>query len=240
MDPLRVYHLSGEWGLPSMSPFGLKLLTWLRLAGIDHTSVVENNTTKGPKRKSPWIVLADGRTMGDTAHIIEHLKAEHGVDPDAHLTPGEAAEGLAIRRMVENHYYYGWLHSMFVTDHGWDHTRPHFDFIPRPLRYAVARIIRRDISRDVYLHGMGRHKQAEIDQLARDDLDGLSTLLADRPFFGGARPSLTDCTVYGVLALTLWVPVESAAKRHLQTRANLVTWCERTRESLWAGVPAQR
>jgi glutathione S-transferase len=52
---LRVFTFSPDWGLPTNGPFALKLLAWLELAGIPYEQVVENNSGKGPKGKSPWI-----------------------------------------------------------------------------------------------------------------------------------------------------------------------------------------
>ena len=51
---LRVFTFSPDWGLPTNGPFALKLLAWLRLADLPYEQVVENNSGKGPKGKSPW------------------------------------------------------------------------------------------------------------------------------------------------------------------------------------------
>ena len=47
---LRVFTFSPGWGLPTVGPFALKLLAWLELCGIPYEQVVEDNTTKGPKK----------------------------------------------------------------------------------------------------------------------------------------------------------------------------------------------
>ena len=38
-----------DWGLPSTGPFALKLILWLRLAGIEFDLEHEDDTRKGPK-----------------------------------------------------------------------------------------------------------------------------------------------------------------------------------------------
>lgn len=230
---IRLVILGPEWGLPSISPFGLKLATWMRLAGIDHEIAVENNPGKGPKKKSPWIEL-DGERMGDSAMIIERLTRERGIDPDSHLDAEGHARGLVIRRLFEAHYMFAFEYSVFVADSGWEHSRKHFDFLPVPVRGLVLRLIRRDFRKGIWTQGIGRHSPEEIDRLACDDLDAAAVLLGDRPFFLGDRPTQTDCTAYAFLALTLWSPVDSAAQRHLRTRENLVAFAERMRDRFWS------
>ena len=53
MEKLTAYHLPGAWGLPSVSPFCLKLDAWLRIAGIEHESVTATTPFGGPKGKAP-------------------------------------------------------------------------------------------------------------------------------------------------------------------------------------------
>lgn len=230
---LTLVWLGPEFGLPTFSPFGLKLATWLRLAGIEHRTRVENDTRKGPKQKSPFIERG-GEAIGDSELIIETLIAELGLDPDAHLDNQQRAVGLMLRRTFEDHFNFVHMHHMFVTDDGWAHSRPHFDFLPAPVRPVVARLIRRAIRKETWIQGLGRHSIEEMDAMGKADLDAASTLLGDQDFFFGDAPTLTDCTVYAFLAHTLWGPFETTVKAHLQARPNLVAFCERMRDKLWA------
>jgi len=54
---LKVFTFSPAWGLPTSGPFPLKLIKWLDLSGLPYRQVYEDNSMKGPKRKSPWIEL---------------------------------------------------------------------------------------------------------------------------------------------------------------------------------------
>ena len=73
MTHLTVYHLPGRWGLPSVSPFCLKLDAFLRIAGIAHEAITAATPFGGPKGKAPWITL-DGETLGDSSLIVEYLR----------------------------------------------------------------------------------------------------------------------------------------------------------------------
>ena len=45
---LTVFQYAGSFGLPSASPFCLKLTTWLNMAGIPYASVVLTDPRKAP------------------------------------------------------------------------------------------------------------------------------------------------------------------------------------------------
>ncbi len=94
--PIKVFSFDPAWGLPfaSCAPFPIKLECWLRLTELPYQAIVENNSDKGPKKKSPWIEDEEVR-MGDTELIIEYLKQKHDIDPDANLTSQEKATALA-------------------------------------------------------------------------------------------------------------------------------------------------
>ena len=86
------------WGR-NVSPFGLKLEAWLRLADIPYTVEPSTDLGKAPKGKLPYI-RDEGRLIGDTTLIIEHLKSSRGIDPDAGLDERERAEALMLAAAV--------------------------------------------------------------------------------------------------------------------------------------------
>ena len=106
-QPIRLFAFGSGWGIPfpTAAPFPLKLATWLRMTGLDHEIVVENNPGKGPKKKSPWIEDGEVR-MGDSELIIRYLGEKYGVDPDAVClrvtarwpSPGDACSRSTITR----------------------------------------------------------------------------------------------------------------------------------------------
>jgi glutathione S-transferase len=219
-----------------MSPFGLKLATWLRVTGIEHETNVENDPRKGPKSKSPWIVDGD-LTLGDTEFIIAHLKSSRAVDPDARLSPRERALALTLRRTYEEHFHQIAEYSYWELDQGWEHTRGHFDFLPAVVRPLLLKIIRSDCRKEGRIRGIGRHSAEEIARKAADDLDAAETILGDQPYLFGSEPTTVDCTLYGFLALTLWSPICYFAQDELKRRGKLVAHCERMRERYWQEAP---
>jgi glutathione S-transferase len=62
--------------------------------------------------------------------------------------------------------------------------------------------------------------------MGRADLEALSILLAERPFFVAERPTTIDAVAYGFLANLLLVPIETDLKRAATGLPNLVAWTD--------------
>ena len=79
---------------PSLSPFCLKLETWLRISKVPfETTTTLQASTKG---KSPWIVY-NGRAIADSSIIVNFLTREFNVGLDSHLTDEQRAIGHAFK-----------------------------------------------------------------------------------------------------------------------------------------------
>merc|ERR1712142_927538 len=84
----------------SISPFALKVETWLRLTGIKYENI---HTMKfSSKGQIPYIEL-NGEQIPDSNIIIEKLKKKFEVDPDKDILDENLAMGHAATVMVENH-----------------------------------------------------------------------------------------------------------------------------------------
>jgi glutathione S-transferase len=229
--PVVVVQFPDVWGR-NVSPFGLKLEAWLRLADIPYTVQPSMDLGKAPKGKLPYI-HDEGRTIGDTTLIIEHLKATRGIDPDAGLGPRERAEALALQRLLEDHLYFVIVYSRWIDEAGWAELEPaFFGRVPFPARGMVARHYRRKIQRLLQLQGLGRHRPDEIYAMGLADLQALADYLADRPFLMGDQLTSVDACAYGFLANILYVPFETELKRAAESFPNLVTYCEAMEQGL--------
>ena len=234
---LRLTTFGPEWGLPSVSPFAIKLATWLRAAEIPHAHEVEDDPRKGPKQKTPWIEYGDVR-MGDSELIIQHLGERFGFDLDAHLSPAEAARGLVIRRTFENHFHHILEHYLFVSHGGWQAIKPHFRFLPAVIRPLVLPMIRSDARKESHIRGIGRHTEEERSRLARADLHAAQALLGDQSFILGDALTTTDCTLFAFLLFVQRTPYDTASKAHLAELPALGAYVGRIQARLWPELSA--
>jgi glutathione S-transferase len=90
---ITLYGFGPLFGLPDPSPFVLKTLTQLKMSGLPFR-LERASPRAAPKGKIPFI--RDGEfVLGDSVFILDHLKAAHGVDLDAQLTPAQKAIGAS-------------------------------------------------------------------------------------------------------------------------------------------------
>jgi len=90
-------------GPANMSPFCVKLETYLRMAG-NRIPSGPGRFQKGPLGRIPYAEI-DGKTMGDTTLIIDRLKQKFG-DPLDERSPPSRRPGVALQRPRRTHLYF--------------------------------------------------------------------------------------------------------------------------------------
>ncbi|QYJ06618.1 glutathione S-transferase family protein [Qipengyuania flava] len=229
MSAIKAYHLPGRWGLVTVSPFCLKLDAFFRMTGIEHQSITAATPFAGPKKKAPWIEY-QGRTLGDSALIIDFLKGEFGVDPDARLSAAQKGAAVAIQRMIEENLYWAMVYDRWRRDENWPILKGSvLGDIPAPVRAILAPYARRAVTKQLEGHGMGLHSPEEIEAISAKDIGALAGLLGDQDWFFGEQPTMTDATVYSLLANIAYVPFSSPMKPMIAGHANLAAWLDRFR-----------
>ncbi|MFL5815771.1 MAG: glutathione S-transferase family protein [Bdellovibrionia bacterium] len=222
------------WGLPNMSPFCAKLETYLRMTGVEY-KLKGGNITEAPNGRVPYVKI-DGKVMGDSTLIIEHLKKTHGDRLDSGLSPEQKALSQAVKGMVEDHLYFAAAALRWMDEGSLAHVRKAFlGFLPPVIGALIFdKLIRKDLVKLVKAHGMGQHPREVILKFAMDDLTAVSTLLGDKPFFHGAEPTTIDATLYGFLIQVLWVPWDNELKQHALALKNLEPYCQRMKQKYFA------
>ncbi|XP_070541196.1 failed axon connections homolog [Ptychodera flava] len=155
-----------------LSPFPLKLETYLKFAKIPYKVALGKG--RGPKSKIPWIEY-NGLKIGDSSLIIEFLNEEFKVDLKKNLNPEEKAIGRAFQKMAEENMFWGHVHWLFLQDHAeW----PSISGILKILgKYLLLPLVRREMKKLMYGHGIGRHTEHELFSIVKKDLRALSTFL---------------------------------------------------------------
>jgi glutathione S-transferase len=229
-QPIRLFTFGNGWGIPfpTAAPFPLKLATWLRMAGLEHQIVVENNPGKGPKKKSPWIEDGEVR-MGDSELIIRYLAAKHGIDLDARLSPLERALSVAWHRTFEEHYHQAFEHQLFFGRGGEERFAELVATMPAVARLIAPPMMRSQFKKQLYARCLVRHHESDIIAMGKADLDAASTFLGDRPYFFGDQPAAFDACAFGFLGVTVYVTGDNPLYRHAASIPNLMAYTERMR-----------
>jgi glutathione S-transferase len=234
VSELVVHQLPGAWGLPSISPFCLKLDAWLRIAGIPFQTVVDATPFRGPKGKLPWIEH-EGRKIGDSGFIIEYLERRFARDPDAGLSPAERAVALALRRLIEENLYWTMVFDRWMVEENWQVFRDVvLGGVPSMVRPLVAVLARRGVRAQLRGHGIGLHTRDEIHAIGRKDIGAIADFLGEKPFLMGRAATTVDAVAYGLLPNVVHAPIASPIKDAALARGNLVAYVERMRSAYFA------
>lgn len=229
MSQLKAFHLPGRWGLPSVSPFCLKLDAILKMMGIEHESITASTPFGGPKKKAPWIEH-EGRKIGDSSLIVAYLIERFGKDPDAALSPAQRGQAVAIQRLVEENLYWAMVYDRWAREANWPILKNSvLGDIPALPRAVLAPLARRGVRKQLEGHGLGLHSEADIAAIARRDIDALAAILGDQPWFFGPEPTMTDAVVYSLLANIHYVEFASPMKAMIASHPNLASFIERFR-----------
>ena len=229
-----LYQFPPAWDLPNISPFCMKVETYLRMVKVPFRLENVLDPRKAPKGKLPYITDGDA-TVADSGFIVDYMKQKYGDPLDEKLGRAERALGHSIRRMIEEHLYFCAVYDRWLVDKNWELTREAFlNELPFMVRQVAARSIQEHMRKRVVRQGVGAHTADEVYALAASDISALSDLLGDKPFFLGAEPSSLDASAYAFIANVLWAPIDSPMSRHLRAQPNLVGYCDRMKARYYA------
>jgi glutathione S-transferase len=224
---ITLFQYPTYWGMPNVSPFCMKLETYLRLANIPYTVKYTKNPGRAPRGKLPFI--KDGDTiLADSGIIIGYLKKQYGNPLDQDLQPLQIAQGIAIQRMLEEHLYFTvvfsrWVDPDFYPEFG----ATIFAKLPAVIKILVPPLLRRKVKKQLYEQGTGRYTAPEIYAAGTEDINALAQLLGDDLFLFGDKPSSFDAILFALLASILMPPLATPLKLAVSQQPALVAYVQR-------------
>lgn len=217
---ITLYQFKRMFGLPNPSPFCMKLETYLRMAGLEHSVVTPKGLGKSPTGKAPYVDI-DGTVMSDSGLIINHLERTHGHPVDGKLTLAQRAESLAMQRMMEEHLYWVAVYMRWVDPDTRAAWRPYLQELlglPGFVTPFVARAAAKGIMKGLRSQGIGRHPPEIIWQLGIADIQALAHWLGTRAWGFGDTPTTFDACLaafVGNIIRTPWNnPLTAATLKH--------------------------
>ena len=218
-----------------VSQFVLKIETYLRMAGVEFQtkSLGMGFAETAPKGKLPYIEH-NGAQIADSSIIIDYLKEHFGDPLDGNLSDDQRASGHTIKRMVEEHIW--WL---MARERWWAPENPYWDTpgLLKELDQESYEGARDDSRRKCMEHGVGAFTDLEIDKRGREDLDTLSILLGENPYFLGDKPTSVDATTYAFLWQIMHAAYTSQLKNAAQKHNNLVSYVQRLEKKWFSNDP---
>jgi len=227
---IHLHAFAPLWGLVDVSPFATKVDVYLRLVELPYKLVPFSmeSFTAAPKGKLPYIV--DGyETIADSNFIVDYLKKKYSDPLDAKLGPSVRAAGHAIKRMLEENFY--WV----IVAERWRDTKTAVEQYPvmvgQPPEFVDAVVD--SLLGELHGHGMGRHSADEVENIGKADLIALSDFLGENPYLLGEEPTSYDATAYSFVAHTIQPDYDSRMKRFIETLPNLMQYWDRLKSRLY-------
>jgi len=239
-DMVTLYKFGPFLGTPDSSPFVIKVMLLLKLAGVAYREV-PGNPFKGPHKFLPYIE-DEGVKVADSTLIRFHLERKYHADFDAGLSAEQKGIAWAVERLCEDHLYFAMLDMRWIDTANFNKGlgRHMFGPIPAPARPLVKSMLRRMNAKRLHGHGMGRHARPQIVELAIRDVDSLATIIGNKPFLMGDRPCAADGFTFGIITSILTPPLESPIRTAMQAHANLVAYRDRMTRQFFAEQPASK
>jgi glutathione S-transferase len=220
-------------GLPDLSPFVVKAMTLLKLAGLEY-ELNSKGFARAPKGKLPYID-DEGVIVADSTLIRWHLEEERGIDFDAHLSPEQKAIAWAVEKMCEEHLYWLIVRDRWLDDANFEKGPAKiFERIFAPARPLIKRLIRGKVKKTLHLQGVGRHSADEAARLGVKDIETLATLLGDKSYLFGDVACGADATVFAFVAAVLSPSWESPIRDAAAAAPNLVAYRDRLMNRFFA------
>jgi len=210
-DVVYLYQFSRTPTLPSLSPYCLKVETWLRLNQIKYENVDHKLKFKSAKGQLPFVEF-NGDEIADSAKIISTLGTHFGIDSDAALSKEEKNISHALISMIENHLCWIVVH--------WKSNNP--DAMLKGYKVSLQHVLGSRIpnavlnlffkwtyarkgAKKVKAQGLGVHSAEEILEFGKQDLQVLEGTLGKKSFFFGEVPSNLDVVAFAHLSQIVYL-----------------------------------
>ena len=195
---LALHVFGPHFDMPDGSPFCIKALTLMKMSGLAY-DVKQMSFKQAPKGKAPYLVDS-GKVIADSHFLMRHLETAYGVDFSGGYTPDKLAQGWAVARMLEEHFYFLSMNIHWLRDENfWKGPYQFFTLAPAPIRPMIARMVRGKVAKTHHLQGLGRHTPDERFELAKGDLLAIEAMLLKNRFLLGDKPCGADASVLGFI-----------------------------------------
>ncbi|KHN81881.1 Failed axon connections -like protein [Toxocara canis] len=223
--------------IPNLSPFCLKLETWMRMADIPYENVPCGWNVRSCEGTLPFVEL-DGVEHPDSALAIRDLTEVFSKETmESHLNEEQRAASRAFEAMVESSLMFSVARIRYV-----ERLDEVFKQFPENAFGILTPIIAWFMKRSVGSRamsvlktvGIGKHSREEVIYIGNEDLKAVSHYLGSKHYFTGFKPTRVDATLFSVLAQIVYAPYELPQKTLIMDElTNLKEYCDRIRGRYW-------
>uniref|UniRef100_A0A8R1DHY8 Uncharacterized protein n=1 Tax=Caenorhabditis japonica TaxID=281687 RepID=A0A8R1DHY8_CAEJA len=201
-DVVYLYQFKRAQNLPNLSPFCLKVESFLRVAKIPY-EVCDDKLIWSRNGAMPFVEL-NGEHIADS-DLIEHILGKHFNIPS--LPAKQEAQAQALSKLVDYHLF-NILNRFKIMEDEFFLGFLEFLSIPKLLHPIVLPVLTKLFYTKIYTRSkmaIGDFDPEDLDQLLQRDLQVIKEYLGDQKFLFGDKLYPIDATVFGHLA-TVYYP----------------------------------
>jgi glutathione S-transferase len=189
--------------VPNLSPFCLKVETYLRANNLKH-EIMASYTVRSKQGKLPFIEL-NGQQIADSQFILFHLQKHFKLDEN--LDAEQRGIARAVDRMIDASTYRALVYFK-VFENASNLINPNVSGLPIPgfLTFIPTNAYVKKASRQLKSEGTGNRPREEVIEIIRRDLQAIDDILGDKKFLLGIRPTIPDFTMFAHLATCYYLP----------------------------------
>ncbi|XP_043193869.1 failed axon connections homolog [Amphibalanus amphitrite] len=228
-DVVVLHQFERGTNMPNLSPFALKLETYLRMAGIKY--IVDTEEPQGARGKCPWITI-NGEELSDSELIIDYLAKHFNKPIKEELSPSQHAIGRAVQVMLDEHTIVAVAYKRYVLD------RMSYILKCFPKQYQLMMRIfypafSKQLKKYFFTNGMGRFSEEEVLFFLRRELRALEDVIGDKQFVVAKTPSTYDAAVFAELTQVIIGCAPEVERYVRDNHAVLVQYFERMKDKYW-------
>ena len=213
----------------SFSPWCLKVMAFMRLAQIPYEAIYTMDPSNSPTERLPYIVL-NGEATCESSFIIDRLKKHFKVDPDSWLSPEQHATALATQRMLEDNM--NWCEERYLMVDNMPAMASEFaremKGTPRLFLKLFVSMARKNVIKILNTQGNGDLTDEQYHAEFLQDVIAFETILGDKPFLMGDKPTSYDCAALGLFnTIVQMCDISCPAVAHMRSDPRIVTYVSR-------------
>lgn len=213
--------------VPSLSPFGVKAMLMLDMAGLDWDMEAVANPGRLPLGRAPALRLEDGALVAETDAIRAVAQERSGRALDGGPDHERRATARAFEALVEGSIYEAHVTERWSDPALYPASRDAaLASAPAALRRPLGLLVRRSILRHMRSRDTGGLPEERRLARAGADLGHLAAKLGDGPFLMGEEPLAVDASA-GAMLSAMAAGRGSPLGRLLAERPALVAYAER-------------
>lgn len=237
---ITLFQFYRVWGLPSASPFCMKVENYLRMMKLPYENKFVNNPQKSPKRKLPYIKM-DGKFYTDSEMIIDELKQRFGDELDRGLSEEQKTIAVLIDLAFCERLYWVIVYLRWQDDERWEQIKETlFENLPALAKLFVPNMVRKHMVKQLNYQGIGRHTREEVLHMGIKSLGSLAIMLDEKKYFLGDKPTSIDATAFSFLANIIWNPLNDPFKQYAIEQKNIVSYCNRMWDEYYPDLEKQK